>query len=45
MSFLNKINEFAKTASDKTGDMIEITKLSAKISSEEKNIASIKFFL
>lgn len=40
--FLNKLGEMAKTAADKTGDMIEIGKLSAEISSEENGIANLK---
>ena len=41
-NFLNKLGEMAKTAADKTGDMIEIGKLNAKISSEEDGIADLK---
>lgn len=41
-NFLNKLSEMAKTAADKTGDMIEIGKLNAKISSEEDGITDLK---
>ena len=41
-SFFDKIGEMAKTAADKTGDMIEIGKLDAKISAEEETIAKQK---
>lgn len=41
-NFLNKLSEMAKTAADKTGDMIEIGKLNAKISAEENSITDLK---
>lgn len=41
-NFLNKLGDMAKTAADKTGDMIEIGKLNAKISTEEAAIAKQK---
>lgn len=41
-NFFDKIGEMAKTAADKTGDMIEIGKLNAKISAEESAIAKQK---
>lgn len=40
--FLNKLGEMAKTAADKTGDMIEISKLNSKISAQEAVIAELK---
>lgn len=41
MAFLDKINDLAKTATEKTNNAIEITKLSAKIESENRNINAI----
>lgn len=41
-NFLNKLGDIAKNAADKTGDMIEVGKLNAKISSEQATIATIK---
>ena len=41
-NFLNKLGDMAKTAADKTGDMIEIGKLNAKISTEQANISALK---
>ncbi len=38
----SKTTQAAKTAADKTGDMIEIGKLNSKISSEKSNIIGIK---
>lgn len=41
-NFLNKLGDMAKNAADKTGDMIEIGKLNAKISTEQATIITIK---
>lgn len=41
-NFFDKIGEIAKTAADKTGDMIEIGKLNSKISTEQANILALK---
>ena len=41
MAFLDKINDFAKTATEKTNNAIEITKLTAKIESEHRNLNAI----
>lgn len=42
MAFLNKLSNVAKTAADKTGDMVEVTKLNAKINGSKSKIAAIK---
>ncbi len=36
MAFFNKLNDLAKNIGDKTGDAIEMTKLVAKVTSEQK---------
>ncbi len=41
MAFLDKINDFAKTATEKTNTVIESTKLSAKADSEQRNLDAI----
>lgn len=41
MALLDKINDFAKTATEKTNNVIESTKLSAKVDSEQRNLNSI----
>ena len=41
MAFLDKINDFAKTATEKTNNVIESTRLSAKVDSEQRNLNSI----
>lgn len=41
MAFLDKINDFAKTATEKTNNVIESTKLSAKVDSEQRSLNSI----
>lgn len=41
MAFFDKINDLAKTATEKTNNAIEITKLSAKIESENRNLNAI----
>lgn len=41
MAFLDKINDFAKSAGEKTSTVIESTKLRAHITSEERNISAI----
>lgn len=40
--FFDKIGELAKTAADKTGDMIEQTRLNSKINAEEAAITKLK---
>jgi len=42
MAFFDKLNDIAKNIGDKTGDAIETTKLSSKISSESKEIAKLQ---
>ncbi len=41
MAFFDKINDFAKTATEKTNNVIETTKLSAKIESEQRGINAL----
>lgn len=41
MAFLDKINDFAKVATEKTNNVIETTKLSAKVESEQRTINAI----
>ena len=41
MAFFDKLSDLAKTASEKTSNAIESTKLHAKISTEERNITTI----
>jgi DNA repair exonuclease SbcCD ATPase subunit len=41
VALLDKINDFAKTATEKTNNAIEITKLSAKVESEQRNLNDI----
>ena len=41
MALLDIINDFAKTATEKTNNAIEITKLSAKVESEQRNLNDI----
>lgn len=41
MAFFDKINDLAKTATEKTNTAIEITRLSAKIESENRNVTAI----
>ncbi|MBR3962430.1 MAG: zinc ribbon domain-containing protein [Oscillospiraceae bacterium] len=41
MAFFDKINDFAKTATEKTNNAIETTKLSAKIESEQRTLNDI----
>lgn len=45
MAFLDKIGNFAKNVGEKTGDMIEIGKLNAKITTETNNINAVKIKL
>lgn len=40
--FMDKVGSMAKKAADKTGDMVEIGKLNAKILSQKQTISSIK---
>lgn len=42
MAFFDKISEMAKNVGDKTGDMIEVTKLNSQISDAEKRIVDQK---
>lgn len=41
-SFLDKLGDMAKNAADKTNDMIEISKLNSKISTEKQEIQELK---
>ena len=41
MALLDKINDFAKTATEKTNNAIEIAKISAKIDSEQRTLNDI----
>lgn len=41
MSFLDKINDFTKTATEKTNNVIESTKLYAKVDSEQRSLNSL----
>lgn len=41
MAFLDKINDFAKNATEKTNNAIETAKLSAKVDSEQRNLNDI----
>lgn len=41
MALFDKINDLAKSASEKTNNVIETTKLNNRINTEEKNIAAI----
>ncbi len=41
MAFLDKINDFARTATEKTNNVIETTKLAAKVDAEQKNLNAI----
>ncbi len=40
--FMDKVGSMAKKAADKTGDMVEIGKLNAKIMSQKQGITSAK---
>jgi hypothetical protein len=42
MTFLNKVEAFAKNAADKAGETIEVTKINAKIKTEENKILDLK---
>ena len=42
MAFFDKLSEMAKNVGDKTGDMIEVTKLNSQISDAEKRIVDQK---
>ena len=42
MDFLDKLGKAARTAADKTGDIIEIGKINSKINSEKANILENK---
>jgi hypothetical protein len=42
MTFLNKVEAFAKNAADKAGETIEITKINSKIRTEESKILDLK---
>ena len=41
MALFDKINDFAKIATEKTNNVIESTKLSAKVDSEQRNLNDI----
>lgn len=41
MAFLDKINDFAKVATEKTNNAIETTKLSVKIEGEQRTLDAI----
>ncbi len=41
MALFDKINDFAKTATEKTNNAIEITRLSAKVDSEDRSLTAI----
>ena len=41
MDFFDKINSIAKNATEKTGNMIETSKLNSKIAAEERNISAL----
>ena len=41
-NFMDRVGGMAKKAADKTGDMVEIGKLNAKISSQQQSISSLK---
>ncbi len=45
MAFFNKIGNFARNVSDKTGDKLEISKLKAQIRSNEDDIEELKLKL
>ena len=42
MAFFDKLQQVAKSAASEAGDMLETTKLNAKISEEKKKIAQFK---
>ncbi len=42
MDFMNKVNELAKTAADKTTELAENAKLKAQILSDEKSIKELE---
>lgn len=42
MALFDKIGNMTKSISDKTGDMLEITKLNSKINNEKNKISSLK---
>ena len=42
MAFFDKLGDLAKNVGEKTGDMVEITKLNSKISSEKSAIEGLK---
>lgn len=42
MALFDKIGNMTKNISDKTGDMLEITKLNSKINNEKSKISSLK---
>lgn len=41
-NFMDRVGGMAKKAADKTGDMVEIGKLNAKILSQQQSISSVK---
>ena len=40
--FVDKFGDMAKKAADKTGDLVEVGRLNAKIMSQKQNIATLK---
>ena len=42
MDFLDKINEFARTAADKTGEAIDTARLKAQIMNDTKSIKELE---
>lgn len=42
MDFMNKVNAFAKTAADKTGEVVGDAKLKAQILNDEKSIRELE---
>ncbi len=42
MAFLDKLGDIAKNAKEKTGDMLDITRLNGKVSDKNKEIAALK---
>ncbi|MCL2684501.1 MAG: hypothetical protein FWE55_04590 [Synergistaceae bacterium] len=42
MAFLNDIGKFAKSVADKTGNMVDVTRLNSKIGSLKDEITALK---
>ena len=45
MDFLDKINEFARTAADKTGEAIDTARLKAQIMNDTKSIKELEVMI